>query len=77
MGKIEEEECQKGTKEIAEAIIESGAFSVIGGGETAEFINKIGLTSKFNHISTGGGAMLAFLSGEKLPGLEALNYYGN
>ena len=77
LGKIEEERYQKGTKEIAEAIIESDAFSVAGGGETAEFINKIGLISKFNHVSTGGGAMLAFLSGEKLPGLEALNYYGN
>lgn len=72
LGKIEEEKYQKGTKEVAEAIIKSDAFSVIGGGETAEFINKIGLTSKFNHVSTGGGAMLAFLSGEKLPGLAAL-----
>lgn len=72
LGMIEEEKFQKGTKEIASAIIESRAFSVIGGGETVEFINKMGFTEKFNHLSTGGGAMLAFLSGEKLPGLEAL-----
>jgi len=72
-GMIEEEEFQKGTREIANAIIKSGAFSVVGGGETVEFINKLGLIGKFNHVSTGGGAMLAFLGGEKLPGIDALN----
>lgn len=72
LGKIEEEEFSKGTKEIAKAIIESKAFSVVGGGETVEFINKIGLAEKFNHVSTGGNAMLVFLAGDKLPGLEAL-----
>ena len=72
LGKIEEKRFLKGTEEIAKAIIKSGAFSVVGGGETVEFINKIGLIDKFNHVSTGGGAMLAFLSGEKLPGIEAL-----
>ncbi|PIV44923.1 MAG: phosphoglycerate kinase [Candidatus Nealsonbacteria bacterium CG02_land_8_20_14_3_00_37_10] len=64
---------EKGTKEIAQAIIRNHrAFKVVGGGETMEFINKIGLTEKFNHVSTGGGAMLEFLSGKKLPGVEAL-----
>ena len=72
LGKIEEEKYQKGTKEIARAVIESGALSVVGGGDTIEFLNKIGLLEKFNHVSTGGGAMLEFLSGEKLPGIEAL-----
>lgn len=72
LGKIEEEKYQEGSKEIANAIIKSKAFSVTGGGETVEFLNKIGLTGKFNHVSTGGGAMLEFLSGEKLPGIEAL-----
>lgn len=72
LGKIEEKKFQKGTKEIAKAIIKVGAFSVVGGGETVEFLNQIGLTQKFNHVSTGGGAMLSFLSGEKLPGIEAL-----
>jgi 3-phosphoglycerate kinase len=72
LGKIEEKKFQRGTKEIAKAIIESGAFSVIGGGETIEFLNKIGLAKKFSHLSTGGSAMLAFLAGEKLPGIEAL-----
>jgi len=72
LGLAEEEEFAHGSREIAKTIIESGAFSVVGGGETVEFITKLGLTEKFNHVSTGGGAMLAFLSGEKLPGLEAL-----
>ena len=72
IGKIEEKKYQEGTIEVAQLIIKSGAFSVIGGGETVEFINKLGLTKKFSHLSTGGSAMLAFLSGEKLPGIEAL-----
>lgn len=72
LGKIEKKEFSKGSYEIARAIIKSKALSVIGGGETIEFINKIGLIKKFDHISTGGGAMLSFLSGEKLPGIEAL-----
>ena len=72
LGKIEEKEFAKGTEAIARAIINSSAFSVVGGGETVDFINDLGLAEKFNHVSTGGGAMLEFLSGEKLPGLVAL-----
>ena len=72
LGKIEEEEFSRGTAEIAKAIIQNQAFSVAGGGETIEFIRRINLTDKFNHISTGGGAMLAFLAGEKVPGIKAL-----
>lgn len=72
LGKIEDEEFALGTKEIAKAIAQSQAFTVVGGGETVEFITKLGLMEKFSHVSSGGGAMLAFLSGEKLPGLEAL-----
>ena len=72
LGQIEKEEFTRGTKEIAEAIAQSQAFSVVGGGETVEFIAKFGLIEKFNHVSTGGGAMLEFLSGQKLPGIEAL-----
>ena len=72
LGQIEKEEFQNGTKEIAKAIIKSCAFSVIGGGETVEFINQLKLASKFNQVSTGGGAMLEFIAGEKLPGIEAL-----
>ncbi len=72
VGKTEDEKFIEGTRAIAQAIIKSGAFAVVGGGETVEFVNKLGLTGKFGHVSTGGGAMLAFLSGEKLAGLEAL-----
>lgn len=72
LGMIEKEEFSKGTKKVLEAIIKSKAFSVVGGRETVEFVNKLGLASKFNHLSTGGGAMMAFISGEKLPGIEAL-----
>ncbi|HDZ54734.1 MAG TPA: phosphoglycerate kinase [Candidatus Nealsonbacteria bacterium] len=72
LGRIEEKSFSKGTEEIAKAIAQSRAFSVAGGRETVEFIGKLDLTSKFTHVSTGGGAMLTFLSGEKLPGIEAL-----
>jgi phosphoglycerate kinase len=72
LGLVEEEEFSKASKAIAEAIIESGAFSIIGGGDTVGFINQLGLLKKFNYVSAGGGAMLEFLSGGKLPGIEAL-----
>ncbi|MDP3726923.1 MAG: phosphoglycerate kinase [bacterium] len=66
------EDTERGTKELAKAIAESSAYKVVGGGDTTEFIKKIGLFDKFDFVSTGGGAMLTFLSGQKLPGLEAL-----
>lgn len=71
-GKFEEKKYRKGTLALAKAIIKSKAFSVVGGGETIEFLHKEKLSSKFSWVSTGGGAMLKFLSGEELPGLKAL-----
>ena len=71
-GKFEDQQYKKGTLALAKAIIKSGAFSVVGGGETIEFLDKEGMIDKFSHISTGGGAMLEYLSGEELPGLKAL-----
>jgi 3-phosphoglycerate kinase len=71
-GKTEDERYASGTKAIADAIINSQAYSVIGGGETLEFFNKLGLIEKFNHVSSGGGAMLDFLTDGRLPGIEAL-----
>ncbi|OGD98012.1 phosphoglycerate kinase, partial [Candidatus Curtissbacteria bacterium RIFCSPHIGHO2_12_41_11] len=67
-----EEGYDKGSKAIASAIIESPAYEVVGGGETVEFLAKNNLLSKFSFVSSGGGAMLEFLAGRKLPALEAL-----
>jgi len=74
LGKSEIEQFSQGTKEIAKAIINSGAFSVVGGGDTIAFLEKLALVDKFNYVSTGGGAMLEFLAKNKLPGLLALGY---
>ncbi len=73
LGKIEEKAFSRGSKEIIKAILKSSAFSVAGGGETCWFIDKLGLAEKFSHLSTGGDALLLFLSGEKLPGIEMLH----
>ena len=63
----------KGTVEILKAAVKSGAFILIGGGQTNDSIDKSGIPrSKFGHISLSGGALLTYLAGEKLPGLEAL-----
>ena len=74
MGKFEDSKYQKGSRVVAEEIIKSGAFSVVGGGDTIAVLNRFNLKDKFNHVSTGGGAMLTFLAGDELPGLKALNY---
>lgn len=71
-GKFEQYPYSKGTLAIANAILESGTFSVVGGGDTIEFLKKQGILEKFSHVSTGGGAMLAYLAGEEMPGLKAL-----
>jgi phosphoglycerate kinase len=73
MGQFEDPRYRAGSAGIAAAIAKSGAFSVVGGGETVELITELGLEKKFSFLSTGGGAMLQFLAGKKLPGLEALN----
>ena len=72
MGKFEDEKYAAGSKTILDAICESDAWKIAGGGETVEFIDKYNMADKFDFISSGGGAMLEFLSGEKLPGIEAL-----
>jgi len=72
LGMIEEKKYEKGSLAIAEAIITSGAYAVAGGGDLVAFLGKHNLREKFDHVSTGGGAMLAFLTGEELPGLKAL-----
>lgn len=73
LGFIEEKSFIKGSLEIARAIAKNKkAFSVVGGGETVMFLKKYGLDKKIKFISTGGGAMMEFLAGRKLPGIEAL-----
>lgn len=77
LGLFEDKRFEKGTKEIAEEMVRNyTAFKIVGGGETIEAIAKFGLLGKFDHVSTGGGAMLEFLAGEKLPGIEVLRSAG-
>jgi len=74
LGFFEKPPFDKGTMEIAKMIaqINNNVFSVVGGGETVEAIQKLGLENQFDHISTGGGAMLDFLAGKDLAGIVAL-----
>ena len=67
-----EEGFDAGTKAVAQAIIDSGAYSVVGGGETTEFLASFNFLKRFSFVSSGGGAMLEFLSGKELPGIKAL-----
>lgn len=73
VGKVEDPKYAKQSKILAEEVIKSGAYSVVGGGDTIAFLKKYKMLDKFSFYSIGGGAMLDFLSGGKLPGLEALN----
>ena len=75
MGVFELENFQKGTVDVANAIVEAtenGAFSLIGGGDSVAAINKFGLADKVSYVSTGGGAMLEMLEGRVLPGIAAI-----
>ncbi|MCK4904664.1 phosphoglycerate kinase [bacterium] len=72
MGIFEMEKFSKGTKEIAQAIAESNAVSIVGGGDSVSAVEKFNLKGKFSHISTGGGASLEFLEGRELPGVTAI-----
>ncbi len=76
MGVFEMSNFQNGTGSIAHSIVkatENNAFSLIGGGDSVAAINLFNLGNKVSHVSTGGGAMLEYLEGKQLPGIEAIN----
>ena len=73
MGIFEMPPFDKGTVALAKAVAESGATSIVGGGDSEKAIKAAGVTSKITHVSTGGGASLEFLAGIQLPGVAALN----
>jgi len=72
MGIFEMPPFDKGTVALAKAVADSGAVSVVGGGDSEKAIKSAGVTNKITHVSTGGGASLEFLAGIELPGVAAL-----
>ncbi len=73
MGVSEWENFAAGTISVAKAVAESGAISIIGGGDSAAAVEKLGYADRMTHISTGGGASLEFIEGKVLPGIACLN----
>ncbi|PCJ63121.1 MAG: phosphoglycerate kinase [Bacteroidetes bacterium] len=75
MGVFEMSQFENGTKSIAQAVADAtktGAFSLIGGGDSSAAVKKFGFTNEVSYVSTGGGALLEFFEGKKLPGIEAI-----
>ncbi|MGB9911457.1 MAG: phosphoglycerate kinase [Microgenomates group bacterium] len=72
MGNFYDKRYEKGTKMVAEAVVKSGAFLVVGGGDTEAALTKFGWEKKINFVSSGGGAMLEFLAEGTLPGIKAI-----
>jgi phosphoglycerate kinase len=72
MGVFEVEEFAVGTRGVMEAIARSSAYKVVGGGHTAALVTQLGMSSKIDHVSTGGGALISHLGGKPMPVLDAL-----
>jgi len=72
VGVAEIKDFSDGTKEVGEAIARSGAYTLVGGGDTVAAIDSLGLNGRFSHVSTGGGATLEYLEGKELPGIAIL-----
>jgi 3-phosphoglycerate kinase len=72
MGVFEVDTFSGGTMEVAAAVAQAKATTIVGGGDTLAAVNKAGVADRISHVSTGGGAALEFLAGDKLPGIEAL-----
>ena len=76
MGVAEIPEFSEGTKAIGEAIATSHAYTLVGGGDTVAAIDSLGLSGRFSHVSTGGGATLEYMEGKELPGIAILKDVG-
>jgi phosphoglycerate kinase len=72
VGVTEIKDFADGTKALGEAIANSGAFTLVGGGDTVAAIESLGLAGRYSHVSTGGGATLEYLEGKTLPGIAIL-----
>ena len=72
MGVFEIDDFARGTEGVARAVADSGATSVVGGGDSVAAVNKLGLEDEMSHISTGGGASLEYVEGKELPGVAVL-----
>jgi phosphoglycerate kinase len=73
MGKFEDEPYSQGTRNIANALSQANAITVVGGGETAEAVEEFGLADKMTHVSTGGGAFLEYVEGTPFKALAEID----